>query len=140
MTDGAGSRTGERVERFRAWLEALAEALEGADLTACDRLFALEASFRPGPFEPVLRGRRRIRAHLEAQLADRGTVAVSARALGVGATYGVAHWVVGWSADGVDRLEDSVFLVAFDPLGRCTSLRSWSAVGEGKAPGAPELN
>jgi hypothetical protein len=140
VTDGSGSRTADRVERFRGWLEALAEALESADLSALDRLFALEASYRPGPFEPVLRGRRAIRGYLDVQLADRGTVAVSARALGVGATYGVAHWVVGWSSDGVDRLEDAVMLAAFDPLGRCTSLRLWSAVGEGKTPTGPELH
>jgi hypothetical protein len=138
VTDGAGSRAADRVERFRAWLEALAEAMETADLAALDRLFALEASYRPGPFEPVLRGRHAIRAHFGAQLAERGTVAVSARALGVGTTYGVAHWVVGWSAGGRDRMDDGVLLAAFDPLGRCTSLRSWSAVGEGKAPSAPE--
>jgi hypothetical protein len=123
----------DRIGRFVAWLAAFAEALESANLSALDRLFALEASLRPDPFQPVVRGRRLIRSHLSAMLERRGQVAVSARALGVGSTYAVAHWVVGWTADGRDLVDDAILLAAFDPLGRCTSVRMWTVEGERSA-------
>jgi hypothetical protein len=136
---GAGG-TGERVERFRAGLEAFGDALERGDAERAAGLFVLDASWRPGPFDPVLRGRAAIRAHLEQLVAARPAMVTRGRALGMGATYGVAHWVAAW--EGTDSgtgergpmTSDGVVLVAFDPLGRCTSLREWSVTGTG-APG-----
>jgi hypothetical protein len=140
-TPGEGAGTAARVERFRAWLEALGDALESGDAAAAERLFVLEATWRPGPFAPPLRGRRAIRAHLESLIAQRAGVAIRGRALGMGATYGVAHWVAAWPVESParwddpgtgderalsERVADGIMLVAFDPMGRCTSLREWS--------------
>jgi hypothetical protein len=119
----------DRVERFRAWVEAYANALEGGDLDALDRLFAVEATYRPGPFSAIVRGRRAIRSYLETVLADRPGLAVQARALGVGSTYAIAHWVAAWEAPQGDAVADAIMLAAFDPFGRCTSLREWSVTG-----------
>jgi hypothetical protein len=119
-----------RIQRFVAWLDAFGGALERHDLDALDALFAVEASYRPTPFAPVVRGRRRIRDALAAQIEGRTAMAVTARALGVGSTYAIAHWAASWQAsDGRDAVEDAVLLAAFDPFGRCTSLRTWSVTG-----------
>ena len=115
-----------RVEQFRAWIEEYATALETGDFGALDRLFALEATYRPGPFTAVLRGRRAIRSYLESLLSGRPSFAVTARALGVGSTYAIAHWVSGWREGDADAVEDGILLAAFDPFGRCTSLRAWA--------------
>lgn len=125
------SAAGDRIERFRAWLEEYATALEQRDLGVLDRLFTVEATYRPTPFAPILRGRRRIREHLEALGAERPSLAITARALGVGSTYAIAHWVSGWHAESGDAVEDGILLAAFDPFGRCTSLRTWHVLGNG---------
>jgi hypothetical protein len=132
------SGTPNRIQRFVAWLDAFGGALERNDLHALDALFALEASYRPTPFTPVVRGRRRIREALAAQIEGRTSMAVTARALGVGSTYAIAHWAAAWQApDGRDAVEDAVLLAAFDPFGRCTSLRTWSV--NGGSPADPPL-
>jgi hypothetical protein len=56
-----GTGAADRVQRFVGWLDAFGSALERNDLAALDALFALEASYRPTPFMPVVRGRRKIR-------------------------------------------------------------------------------
>jgi hypothetical protein len=140
MVTGQDGNTGsvrDRVERFRAWLESFGEALERADPEAAAALFVLEASWRPGPFLPVLRGRAAIRAHVEGLVAARPGMVIRGRALGMGTTYGVAHWVAAWEAPSDAEpaagapTSDGILLAAFDPVGRCTSLREWSVVGEG---------
>lgn len=132
-----GPTAGERIEHFRAWLEQYATALERGDLGAFDRLFTVEATYRTTPFAPILRGRRRIREHLQAQLGERPALAVTARALGVGSTYAVAHWVSGWTAETGDGVEDGILLAAFDLFGRCTSLRAWHVLGQSALPESP---
>jgi hypothetical protein len=127
----AAPQTGaDRVERFRAWIEEYATALEMGDFGALDRLFAIEATYRPGPFSTMLRGRRAIRSYLETLQSDRPSFAVTARALGVGSTYAVAHWVSGWRSGEADAVEDGILLAAFDQYGRCTSLRAWAVAND----------
>ncbi len=128
---GAATQPGaDRIERFRAWIEEYATALETGDFGALDGLFVIEATYRPGPFSAMLRGRRAIRSYLETLQSGRPSFAVTARALGVGSTYAVAHWVSGWREGENDAVEDGILLAAFDQHGRCTSLRAW-AVGSG---------
>ena len=128
---GAAPQTGaDRIERFRVWIEEYATALETGDFGALDRLFAIEATYRPGPFSAMLRGRRAIRSYLETLQSDRPSFAVTARALGVGSTYAVAHWVSGWRTGDADAVEDGILLAAFDQFGRCTSLRAWAVTND----------
>jgi hypothetical protein len=131
------SDAASRIERFRAWLEEYATALERHEPGALDRLFTVEATYRPTPFAPVLRGRRRIREYVEAQMAERPSLAVTARALGVGSTYAIANWVSGWHADGGEVVEDGILLAAFDQFGRCTSLRTWHVQGDAAMGSGP---
>jgi hypothetical protein len=51
--------------------------------------------------------------------------------LGVGTTYGIAHWrvVIEQSDDRAIRVVDGILLAAFDRRGRATSVRSWSQEG-----------
>jgi hypothetical protein len=130
----AGS-TSDRIERFRGWVEAFTAALETSDLDAFDRLFAVEATYRPGPYHAVLRGRRAIRGYFAAMLPELPGLSTTAEILGVGRTYGVTHWRLAWAAaPGSARSAgsaDGILLVALDPMGRCTAVREWSVEGEG---------
>lgn len=139
LGQAAGAGAADRIERWRSWLESFASALETGDLTAIDRLFAVETSYQAGPFSPLLRGRRSIRSYWETVLADRAGLAISAEALGVGATYAVAHWTLTWGTGGDSaarsggesptssgRTADGMILAAFDPMGRCSSFREWT--------------
>src|SRR3954468_21802102 len=130
---------GSRTERFVSWLSAFGDCLEQRRFEGLDALFAVEASYRPTPFAPVVRGKRRIREAFVAAMEQRESLAVTARALGVGSTYAIAHWAAAWQTpDGHDAVEDAVLLAAFDPFGRCTSLRVWSVLGD--APAEPPLS
>jgi hypothetical protein len=120
----------ERVERFRAWLEAFTGALETGDLDALGRLFAVECSYRAGPFTPALRGRSAIRAHFDVRLPGMPGLSSRAEVLGVGATYGMARWQLSWDAEPrVPAEADGILLVALDPTGRCSAVREWSIEG-----------
>ena len=122
-----GPRTpADRVERVRAWVEAFTTALEAGDLDAAERLFAVECSWQPGPFAPVLRGRVPIRAHLAARLAGMPHLDTRAEILGAGATYGVVHWSLTWDGDGTERRADGILLVALDAMGRGAAVREWT--------------
>jgi SnoaL-like domain len=131
LSQGRPAGTPDRIEHFRAWLEEYATALEKHDLGALERLFTVEATWRPTPFAPILRGRRRIREYVQALMAERPSLVITVRALGVGSTYAVAHWVSGWTSDAGNAVEDGIMLAAFDQFGRCTSLRTWDVRGDG---------
>ncbi len=116
----------ERMERVRAWVESFTLALESGDLDALGRLFAIECSWQPGPFAPVLQGRAAIRAHAEGRLAAMPGLDSRAEILGVGSTYAIAHWALTWGARGPGDRADGVLLVALDPMGRCSAIREWT--------------
>lgn len=132
----ANPSAANRIEHFRAWLEEYATALEQHDLGALDRLFTVEATYRPTPFAPILRGRRRIREHVQTLMAERPSLVITVRALGVGSTYAIAHWVSGWTSEMGNSVEDGIMLAAFDQFGRCTSLRTWDVRGDGLVEGS----
>ena len=111
----------ERVERVRAWVEALTSALETGDLDAMGRLFAVECSWQPGPFATVLRGRAAIREHLATRLAGMPGLDTRAEILGAGATHAVIHWSLTWGGD--DGRADGILVVAFDAMGRGAAVR-----------------
>ncbi len=135
QASGPGSRgaSADRVERFRSWLQAYAEALKTGTLGSLDRLFAVQTSYQPGPFAALLHGRRSIRSYWEAVLEDRAGLAISAEVLGAGGTHAVAHWRLTWrdgGPDGAERVADGVLIAALDAFGRCNSLREWSILRE----------
>jgi SnoaL-like domain len=116
------------VQAFAAWLTAFGDAWEQHSPDATAALFAPTATFQPSPFAELLRGRRRLAAHWAEVMAEQQAIRFQAEILGVGATYGIAHWrVVFERADNrTVRVVDGILLAAFDRRGRATSARGWS--------------
>jgi ketosteroid isomerase-like protein len=132
-----------RVDEFRSWLVRFGDAWEARDAEALAGLFAPGALFEVQPFETPLRGKPQIREHWSERFAGQADAAFQAEVLGVGETYGVAHWrttfrpatddpttavsVNGGIANAGPAVAaiDGVLMAAFDPRGRCTSLRQW---------------
>ena len=119
-----------RVETFRDWLARYGDAWEQADPEGAGALFAPAASFRATPFAAEARGSGAIR-DLWGSLVPAGARVFTAEVLGVGEAYGLAHWRA-TARDPAERdtpgsvtTEDGILLAAFDPRGRCTSLRRW---------------
>jgi ketosteroid isomerase-like protein len=109
------------VGRFTRWLTAFGDAWEAGDAAAMAALFVVGATLAPDPFAAPIRGRRAIHAHFAQLMAHTPGVSFSAEVLGVGHTYGVAHWHV---SGGVRDL-DGIMVCAIDARGRCESLREW---------------
>lgn len=118
-----------RLQAFTAWLTSFGDAWEAGDAARLEPLFTVATSFAPDPFADVVRGRRRVLAFLGVLFADWPETTFSAQVLGVGDTYGVAHWRVA----SADRALDGVWVVALDARGRCESLRQWSSEAGDKA-------
>ena len=112
-----------RLQAFSAWLTAFGDAWESGDSAALGPLFTVGATFAPDPFAEIVRGRRAVTAWFGDAFAAWPGASFTAQVLGVGDTYGVAHWHV---ATG-ERALDGVWVVALDARGRCESLREWSS-------------
>ncbi|HUP83971.1 MAG TPA: nuclear transport factor 2 family protein [Candidatus Limnocylindria bacterium] len=112
-----------RLDAFTLWLTAFGDAWESADAAGLGPLFTVGATFLPDPFADVIRGRKAVVAYFANLFAELPSWSFSAQVLGVGDTYGVAHWRV----SSADRALDGVWVVALDARGRCESLREWSS-------------
>jgi hypothetical protein len=112
-----------RLEAFTRWLTAFGDAWETGDASRLSPLFTVAASFAPDPFADVVRGRKALLAFCDELFAAWPDASFSAQVLGVGDTYGVAHWRV----SSEERAMDGVWVVALDARGRCESLREWSS-------------
>ena len=110
-----------RLEAFSGWLTAFGDAWEAGDASRLSPLFTVGASFAPDPFGDVIRGRRTLVTHFGELFGKWPGASFSAQVLGVGDTYGVAHWRV----SSAERALDGVWVLALDPRGRCESLRQW---------------
>ena len=124
MPAGAPSR----LDAFASWLGAYGDAWERADADEMAGLFVLGATYQPAPFAPLVRGRRAIGDHGRALFDGMREAQFRAQVLGVGDTYGAAHFRVSYRAAAGSRMtvRDGILLAALDPRGRCTSLREWS--------------
>jgi ketosteroid isomerase-like protein len=116
------------VQAFTAWLTAFGDAWEQRDADAIAALFAPGAAFQPSPFGELIRGRRRLAAHWAEVMGEQQAIRFQAEILGVGTTYGIAHWrvVFGPRQNRTSRVVDGILLAAFDRQGRATSVRCWS--------------
>jgi ketosteroid isomerase-like protein len=119
------------VQAMTVWLTAFGDAWERGDADAAAALFAPGATFQPSPFGDLVRGRSRIAAHWAEVMSGRQAIRFQGEILGVGATYGIAHWrvVIGQPDDRPIRVVDGILLAAFDRRGQATSVRSWSQEG-----------
>jgi hypothetical protein len=116
------------VQAMTVWLTAFGDAWEGRHADAAAALFAPGATFQPSPFGELVRGRSRIAAHWADVMSGQEAIRFRGEILGVGTTYGIAHWrvVIGQPDDRPIRVVDGILLAAFDRRGRATSVRSWS--------------
>jgi hypothetical protein len=116
-----------RLDAFASWLAAFGDAWEATDAEVMAALFTLGATIQLSPFAELVRGRRLIREHWQAELDGLAEVHFRAQVLGAGDTYGIAHWRVSFVARAGEaaRLRDGILLAAFDGRGQCTSLRLW---------------
>jgi len=114
-------RPASRLDEVTRWLTSVGDAWESGDADALTSLFAVGATLQATPFDELVRGRRAIHDHFEAEFAGWPGASFSAQVLGAGDTYAVAHWRV---ASG-SRARDGVLVAALDVRGRCTSLRLW---------------
>lgn len=119
------------VQAMTVWLTAFGDAWERGDADAAAALFAPGATFQASPFGDLVRGRSRIAAHWAEVMSGRQAIRFQGEILGVGATYGIAHWrvVIGQPDDRPIAVVDGILLAAFDRRGRATSVRSWSQEG-----------
>jgi hypothetical protein len=109
------------LARFTNWLTVFGDSWESRDAGRMTELFTVGATYQPTPFSELVRGRRGIVAHFAARLDQWPGAHFAAQVLGVGDTYGVAHWRVA----SAERAIDGILLAALDNRGRCTSLREW---------------
>ncbi len=109
------------LTRFTDWLTRYGDAWEASDANQLSELFVVGATFQPGPFDELVRGRRAIVEHFATLLGKWPNASFTAQVLGVGETYGVAHW----RAASSERAIDGILLAALDDHGRCSSLRTW---------------
>jgi hypothetical protein len=117
-----------RLEAFTAWLTAFGDAWEAGDAEQLSPLFTVGATFAPDPFADLMRRRSAIVEFFGELFGEWPSASFSAQVLGVGDTYGVAHWRVSTA----DRALDGVWVVALDGRGRCESLREWSSEASDK--------
>ncbi|MGZ8748651.1 MAG: nuclear transport factor 2 family protein [Mycobacterium sp.] len=110
------------LARFTDWLTRYGDAWEARDPDRLVELYTSGATYLPTPFSELVRGRRAIVRHFAAAFENWPEASFAAQVLGVGDTYGVAHWRVASR----ERAIDGILLCALDEHGRCTSLREWS--------------
>ena len=123
------------IQAMTAWLTAFGDAWERPNADATAALFAPGATFQASPFGELVRGRSRIAAHWAELMSGQQAIRFQGEILGVGATYGIAHWrvVMGQHDDQPIRVVDGILLAAFDRRGRATSVRSWSHEASGQS-------
>jgi hypothetical protein len=128
------------VQAMTVWLTAFGDAWERGNPDAAAALFAAGATYQPSPFGLLVRGRRRIAAHWADVMSGQRAIRFEGEILGVGTTYGIAHWrvVIGPYDDRPTRVVDGILLAAFDRRGRATSVRSWSHEASGRPDLEPE--
>ena len=115
------------VQNFAAWLTAFGDAWEQHNPDATAALLAPGATLQPSPFGDLVRGRRRLAAHWAEVMAEQQAIRFQAEILGVGATYGLAHWRVVFGGENrTVRVVDGILPAAFDRRERATSARGWS--------------
>ena len=131
---------GMDIQAMTVWLTAFGDAWEHGDADAAAALFAPGATFQPSPFGELVRGRSGIAAHWAEVMSGQQAIRFQGEILGVGTTYGIAHWrvVIGQHDDRPIRVVDGILLAAFDRRGRATSMRGWSQEAPGQSDLEPE--
>lgn len=113
------------LESLRRWLDAYGRAWETRDPDAAVELFAEDASYRETPFDEPMRGREAIRRYWSQVPEHQRDIEFGYEVLS--ARPALARWWASYIAValGEPTKLDGIFLLEFDPEGRCSSLREW---------------
>lgn len=116
------TRTG--LER---WLDAYGAAWEARDGDAAAELFADEARYHWGPFEPPLEGRTAIAERWSAATSGQRDIHFEHTPLGIADGLAFVHWRSSFVrlATLEDVTLDGIFVLRFEADGLCSELREW---------------
>jgi ketosteroid isomerase-like protein len=116
-------------QTFTEWLEAYKHAWENRDGAAAAALFADDARYHWGAFDPPLEGRTAIEARWNQAVADERDITFTYRIAAVDGSVGVNYWnTVYTNVDTGVRMEyDGVFVVTLNDAGLCTRFEEWWA-------------
>ncbi len=115
-------------DELKSWLDAYGRAWETRDPDLVVTLFAEDATYQETPFVEPMRGRPAILAYWSEKVAAwQEQCRFGHEILAVAEDTGIAHW---WASFVRVRSKskvrlDGVFLLTFDALGRCQTLREW---------------
>lgn len=138
-TNGASTPDAQQHEvtltlaQFTQWLEGYFAAWRSNDAEDVKALFAEDAIYQYGPFEPPTVGRQAI---VDAWVADPGQqrdIQTSYEPLAVSRDLGIAHWRVTFrrAKDLTVLVEaDGILVIRFDQQLRCTEHREWLSLRE----------
>ena len=109
------------------WLAGYERAWESRDAARAAELFTPNASYHEMPFDAPKTGQAGIREYWSSVTADQRDIDFKSQAVAVNGQTGVAHWSATFTAASTGaRVElDGVFVLTFDPSGRCSELREW---------------
>jgi len=114
-------------ELLKSWLDAYGRAWEIRDPEAAAALFTEEAIYQETPFVEPMRGRSAIAAYWSRATGSHTNVRFGYEVLTLAEDHGIAHW---WCSflrpPGTAFVKlDGIFVLEFDGVGRCKSLREW---------------
>ena len=110
-----------------AWLARYGAAWESRDAEAATALFTAEATYHEMPFDAPIAGRDGIRDYWARVTADQREIRFTARPIVVSGNTSVAEWAADFrlESSGATIELNGVFVLEFDAMGLCTSLREW---------------
>jgi SnoaL-like domain len=114
-------------EDLHQWLEAYGRAWESLDAGAAAELFSEDATYLETPFIEPARGRGAILEYWKNVARSQENVRFDFEILSFDEARAFAHWRSTFVRLPMGHhLElDGIFLLTFDTLNRCTSLREW---------------
>jgi nuclear transport factor 2 (NTF2) superfamily protein len=109
------------------WLDAYGRAWETMDPDAAIALFTEDASYQETPYDDPMRGSDQIRAYWAGVPEAQRDIRFEHEILAVVGNRGIAHWQASFTRvpSGADVTLDGIFVLDFDPDGRCETLREW---------------
>jgi len=112
---------------LEAWLERYGAAWEARDGSAAGRLFTTDVRYHESPFDEPKKGRSGIEEYWRSVTADQREVQFESRIIAVNGNTGVAHWSAKFRLESSGAMVelDGVFVLEFDSLDQCSTLREW---------------
>ena len=113
------------LDDLRRWIESYERAWRTAGTTPLDDLFTPGATYAPGPYDPVLRGRPAIAAFWEAEReGPREPFTMSWEPVAVDGDTAVARVNVAYGAP-ADREYRDLWIVTLNADGRAVAFEEW---------------